>query len=613
MRRIVVAVILGLAVSPVGAAAQVASRGEQVYKQHCARCHQGVMPRMPSRDALRKYTPEAIDTSLSSFAMRRQASALSAAERRAVAEFLSGRPAGSYRAPLDVIAKTAYCTAGVREGRDALEEPVWNGWGGDLQNTRFQSAKAAGLSRADVPRLRIKWAFGFPGVSASGSQATVAGGRVYVGSRNGLLYALNARTGCIDWVFEADAGIRSAPFVGPAMGRGGVTVFFGDAHAQVYAVDTTDGKLRWKTKVEDHLDAMITGAPALHAGRLYVPVSSVEETSGAMSSYECCTFRGSVVSLDAASGRELWKTYTIADPPERTSKNSIGMQLWGPSGAAVWSAPTLDPDRGRLYVTTGDSYSNPVAPASDAVIALAMDTGRILWTRQTLPGDAWNLGCVEMTPEGRVNCPSAPGPDHDFGSSPVLTTLADGRRLLLAGQKSGVLYALNPEDGQVIWETRVGVGGVLGGIEWGFAIDRAAAYVADSSAREKKPGEAGGIAAVRLTNGATLWRVPPSPDTCGTRTGCNTGQPGAVTAIPDVVFSGSLDGHLRAYDAETGRIVWDVDTARELETINGVPARGGSLNGPGATVAGGMVYVSSGYTLGFMPGNLLLAFSVDGQ
>jgi len=612
MRRVVIAVILVLAGSPVSAAAQVAPEGERVYKQHCARCHEGTMPRMPSRDALRKYTPESIDMSLSSFLMRRQGSALSAAERRAVAEFLSGRPSGSYRAPLEVIAKRAYCSTVAASGRDALAEPAWNGWGANLQNTRFQSANAGGLSAPDVPRLRLKWAFGFPGVSASGSQATVAGERVFVGSRNGQLYALNARTGCIDWVFEAEAGIRSAPSVGPATASG-ATVFFGDAHAQVYAIDAADGKLRWKTKVDNHLDAMITGAPALHAGRLYIPVSSLEEGSGAMPTYECCTFRGSLVSLDAASGRQLWKTYTIADAPKRTAKNSIGTQLWGPSGAAVWSAPTLDPDRNRLYVTTGDSYSDPVAPASDAIMALSMDTGRILWMRQTLPRDAWNLGCLEMTPEGRVNCPSAPGPDYDFGSSPVLTTLVDGRRLLVAGQKSGMLYALNPEDSQVIWETRVGDGGVLGGIEWGFAIDRGAAYVSLSSAFEKPPGEAGGIAAIRLANGETLWRTPPSANTCGTRTGCNTGQPGAVTAIPGVVFSGSLDGHLRAYDAETGRVIWDVDTTRELDTVNGVPARGGSLNGPGATVAGGMLYVSSGYALGFMPGNVLLAFSVDGQ
>lgn len=604
-----VVVVLWLAWYPIDAAGQASSEGQRVYLQHCASCHEGTMPRMPTRDALRQYTPEAVDTALSSWVMRRQGSALSAAERRAVSEFVSGRPAGSYRPPLDAIPKTAYCNAGPSS---SFSGPSWNGWGADLQNTRFQAAPDAGLSAADVPRLKLKWAFGFPGVAASGSQATVAGQHVVVGSRNGLVYALQARTGCIEWTFEASAGVRSSPVVATGTG-GGTTVFFGDAHAYAYALDAANGKLRWRTKVEDHLDAMITGAMALHGGRLYVPVSSLEEGSGAMPSYECCTFRGSVVALDAATGKQVWKTHTVADAPVKTTKNSIGTQLWGPSGVAVWSAPTLDPDRNRLFVTTGDSYSKPAAASSDAVMALAMDTGRVLWVRQTLPGDAWNLACLETTPEARANCPDGKAPDFDFGSAPVLTTLADGRRLLLAGQKSGMLYALDPEDGRVRWETRAGDGGVLGGIEWGFATDRGSAYVSLSSAFEKAPGQAGGIAAFRLADGGVRWRTPPSGDTCGKKTGCNTAQPAAVTAIPGVAFSGSLDGHLRAFDAETGKVVWDVDTTLEVATVNGVKAAGGSLNGPGPTVAGGMLYVSSGYNLGFMPGNLLLAFSVDGK
>ncbi len=617
LRWILVAVVFFWTL-PAWAQATAVTEGERVYKQHCARCHDGSMPRMPNRDALRQLTPEAIDNSLSSFTMRRQGAALRPAERRAVAEYVSGAPSGSYRAPLDLIPKSAYCDPGVSKKTAAAAAGAgpsagWNGWGANLQNTRLQSREAAGLTAPDVPRLKLKWAFGFPGASASGSQATVAGGLLFVGSRNGMLYALNAATGCIHWTFEADAGIRSTPFVGAADG-GGQTVFFGDAHAQVYALNVLDGKPRWKVKVDDHLDAMITGATVLHQGRLYVPVSSLEEGSGGMPAYECCTFRGSVVSLDAASGQQVWKTHTIPEAPTRRAKNPIGTELWGPSGAAVWSAPTLDPDRNRLFITTGDSYSNPVAPSSDAVMALAMDTGRILWVRQTLAGDAWNLACLEQNPEGRANCPDAKAPDFDFGSSPVLATVDNGRRLLLAGQKSGMLYAFNPDDGAPVWEIRAGDGGVLGGIEWGFAVDPTSAYISLSSAFEKKPGEAGGMLAVRLANGQTEWRTPPPKDTCGTRTGCNTGQPGAVTAIPGVIFSGSLDGHFRAYEAETGRAIWDVDTTSDTKTINSVPARGGSLNGPGATVAGGMVYVSSGYgALGFMPGNLLLAYSVDGK
>lgn len=593
---------------------QPAPNGAAVYKQHCAACHEGVMPRMPSREALRSVTPEHIETALSSFTMRRQGAALSAAERRAVAEFLSGRPAGSYRAPLDVIPKSAYCSAAAASQSDPLASQAWNGWGADQRNTRYQSAGAAGLTAVEVPRLKLKWAFGFPGVSASGSQVSIVGNRAFVGSRNGVVYALDGQTGCLVWAFEADAGVRSTPVVGRTSDGTDVALYFGDAHAQVYALDVASGALRWKVKVENHLDAMITGAVAYHDGRVYVPVSSLEEATAVISSYECCTFRGSLVALDARTGGQVWKTFTIPEASRRTTKNAVGTQLWGPSGAAIWSAPTLDPDRNLLYVATGDSYSDPPAPQSDAIMALAMDTGRILWVRQTLPGDAWNVGCLETTSAGRVNCPESAGPDYDFGSSPVLTTTADGGRVLLAGQKSGFLYGLNPDTGELIWRTQAGDGGVLGGIEWGFATDGSLAYVSLSGALEKKPGEAGGLAAVAVADGKIRWRAPPPADTCGGRVGCNTAQPAAVTAIPGVVFSGSLDGHLRAYDADSGQVIWDLDTAREFQTTNGIPARGGSLNGPGATVAGGMVFVSSGYSpIGFMAGNVLLAFSVDGR
>jgi polyvinyl alcohol dehydrogenase (cytochrome) len=611
MRNILAMVAL-LLIVPAVAQAQ-SPNGEAVYRQHCASCHEGTLPRMPTREALRGYAPEAVETALSSFTMRRQGAALSGAERRAVAEYVTGRPAGSYRAPLDVIPKSASC-APAAGSADPLVGPSWNGWGPDLRGTRFQPAAAAGLTASDVPRLKLKWAFGFPGVSASGSQVSVAGSRAFVGSRNGMVYALDTRTGCLAWAFEADAGVRSTPVVERAVDGRSATVYFGDAHAQVYALDAMTGAMRWKVKVDDHPDAIVTGGAAILNGRLYVGVSSLEEGTAVVPTYQCCTFRGSVVSLDAATGRQVWKTFTVADEPRPTTKNSVGTQLFGPSGVGVWSVPVLDPDRNRLYVGTGDSYSNPPARESDAIMALAMDTGRIVWLQQTLAGDAWNVGCFETTGPGRVNCPESAGPDHDYSSGPSLVVSADGRRVLLAGQKSGVMHGVDPESGELLWKTRAGEGGILGGIEWGFATDGSVAYISLSNALEKKAGEAGGLVAMNVLDGKVRWSVPPHSDSCGGKTGCNTGQPQAVSAIPGVVFSGSLDGHLRAYDAESGRELWDVDTAREFETVNTVAARGGSLNGPGATVVGGMLFVSSGYgSLGFMPGNVLLAFSVDGK
>lgn len=581
--------------------------GEQVYRQHCAGCHEGRMPRMPSRDALKTLTPEHVETALSSFTMRRQGAALSLAERRAVAEFVTGRPTGSYRAPLEIIPKSAYCTAPVP---DSVTGPSWNGFNGNALNTRFQSAAAAGLSPTAVPRLKLKWAFGFPGVSASGSQVSVAGNRAYVGSRNGVVYALDVNSGCIIWAFEADAGVRSTPVVG---GNGpGRSIYFGDANANAYALDL-NGKLRWKVKVDTHPDAMITGAVAHIAGRIYVPVASLEEGTAAIPSYECCTFRGSVSAIDAGTGKVLWKTYTIADAPQRTTKTAAGTQLWGPSGGGVWSTPVLDVPRNRMYIAVGDNYSSPATPTSDAIMALAIDSGKILWTRQATAGDAWNVACIEPDPTSRAHCPAGAGPDYDFASAPVLV-MVNGKRLVLAGQKSGMLYAIDADTGEYVWKTQVGEGGILGGIEWGFAVDNQRAYVSLSNALEKKPGEAGGIAAVDLADGRIKWRSPPSADTCRGRTGCSTGQPAAVTAIPGMVFSASLDGHLRGYEAETGQVVFDTDTAMDFPTINGVKASGGSMNGPGSTIVNGTLFVSSGYgSLGFMPGNVLLAFSVDGK
>jgi polyvinyl alcohol dehydrogenase (cytochrome) len=595
-----------------GAAAQTARSGEQIYTQICVRCHENMVPIL-TQAPIQEYPADRIYEALNFGFMVRQAAGLTQDEKRAVAEYVSSSPAGSLTPPLDQIPQSAYCSAGGGPTGDPLAGQTWNGWSPDHDNARFQTVAAAGVTAAEVPNLSLKWAFGFPGVSVASLQASIAGGQALVGTSVGLVYALDADTGCIRWVTEADVGVRSAISVGSdADGR--ATAYFGDLAGTVYGVDFATGEQRWKVKVDEHPDARITGAPALHEGRLYVPVASFEEGTAAVATYQCCTFRGSIVALDASTGRELWKTYPITDEPRRTDTTSTGVQRWGPSGAGIWAAPTLDPDRNVMYVATGDSYSQPVDPGSDALMAVAMDTGRVLWTTQTFPGDAWTVACMAEDPAVRANCPDDAGPDVDFGSAMILTTRADGRRVLLAGQKSGVMYALDPENGEILWESRVANGGVLGGIEWGFATDGTAVFASTSDAFEEAPGEAGGLTSLQVADGEVVWHAPPVQDTCGTRVGCHTAQPGAVTAIPGVVFSGSLDGHIRAYATDTGNVIWDADTVGEYDTVNGVPGLGGALNGPGATIAGGMLYVSSGYSsFGFMAGNVLLAFSVDGQ
>ena len=622
MRAVVTLLLFGLLATVANAAASDPD-GAALYRERCAQCHEGGVARAPALASLKQLSAATIKSALTDGSMRTQGESLNAAEIEAVSGFLGRAEAAAASAAASACAKTT------PPPEDALALPHWNGWGVDLAQRRFQPAAMARLAAADVPKLTLKWAFSLGDVTRANAQPTVVGGRLFLGSANGKVYALDAKSGCLIWSFVAGAPVRSAITIG-IDGRGW-TAYFGDQRANAYAVDALNGELRWKTHVDDHRAAIISGAPALADGVLYVPVSSFEEVSGANPNYSCCSFRGSLVALDAATGAQRWKTFTIADEPKPVRKNEQGVELFGPSGASVWGAPTVDRTGGMIYVGTGDSYSDPAADTSDAILALRLGDGTLLWKQQMTQGDAYTVACNGAAP-GKGNCPQAGGPDLDFGASPILVTLANGRRALIAGQKSGVVHALDPDrDGAVIWQKRIGRGGALGGIQWGPAADEHRVYVALSDIRLRPvpegtagaqqsyrgssllldPRVGGGLYTLSLETGEVVWHTP-HPG-CGETPGCSPAQSAAVTAIPGVVFSGGLDGHLRAYDAETGRIVWDVDTKGSYETVNGMTAHGGSIDGPGPIVVDGMLYVSSGYGIfGGVPGNVLLAFSVGG-
>jgi len=605
------------------AASLSAQDGGALYRQRCAGCHDGGVGRAPQPAALKQMSPENVQFALISGAMTMQGYGLTQAEIRAVSQFVTGKVMAK-----EAFAKEAYCRDAGPPLDQALTQPRWNGWGVDASNQRFQPAAMAQLSASDVPRLKLKWAFGFPGDARAFAQPTVVGGRIFVGSQGRRVYSLNASTGCIYWVMEPDYAVRSAITIGQQDGRW--TAYFGDQHANAYAVDAMTGNIYWKTRVNYHPLAVITGAPTLFEGRLYVPASSAEEVVGADANYNCCKFRGSVSALNAATGKTIWQAFTIPEQPKPTRKNRKGVQLYGPSGAGVWVSPTVDAAKRAVYVTTGDSYSDPAARTSDAFLAFDMETGNMLWSRQMTAGDAFNIACGN--PAIEENCPQAKGPDFDFGSSPMLVKLPNGRRALIAGQKSGVVHAVDPDQqGEVLWQTRIGKGSALGGIQWGPAADGDNLYAAlsDVGFRAGPPDSAGarsgplgaftldpraggGLFALKLATGERVWTAPPAD--CGDRAGCSPAQSAAVTVIPDVVFSGSVDGHLRGYSTKDGRIVWDVDTAREYQGVNGVKATGGAIDGPGPVIVGGMLYVNSGYgVFGGAPGNALLAFSVDGK
>ncbi|HEY6330797.1 MAG TPA: PQQ-binding-like beta-propeller repeat protein, partial [Blastocatellia bacterium] len=526
----------------------------------------------------------------------------------ALAIHLTGKEpgAGSHIDP------NANLCAGVPGSMD-MSAPRWNGWGRDLDNSRFQPDP--GISAADVPRLKVRWAFAHPGPMATG-QPTVVGHRLYVTTEVGLIYCLNAETGCTYWTFNAGGEVRTAISVGPmpAGSSAKFAAYFGDEKSTVHAVDALTGRQMWATKVEDHLLSRITGAPVLYQDRLFVPVSSFEETAGRDAKYECCKFRGSIVAIDACNGKVIWKSYTIEDSPKPFKKNSAGTQMYGPAGGAVWSAPTLDLKRKLIYVGSGNSYTDVATTHSDSIIAFDMDTGRIKWVNQVTPKDNFLVGCRQP---GVGNCPEEAGPDYDFGDSPILRTLPNGKQIILAGQKSGVVYALDPDNGgKKLWEVRVGNGGALGGIEWGIAADQDNVYVPVADVGGPSDKRQPGITALKIATGDVVWHVPAPAPNCGWGTGrCFNSQSAAATVIPGVVFSGALDGHLRAYLTKDGLVVWDFDTAAGSYTgVNGAPAKGGAIDAGGPTIAGGILYVNSGYgRLIGQPGNLLLAFTVDGK
>jgi polyvinyl alcohol dehydrogenase (cytochrome) len=552
-------------------------------------------------------SPERIYTALTTGVMKSVGDTLDEADRRRVAESLAGQLLGSSQAG----------DAATMPNRCASNPPLhdtqgsdWNGWGNGTDNTRFQSAAAAGLTPASVPRLKLKWAFGFPGGTSAYGQPTLFAGRVFVGSDIGYVYSLDARSGCVYWSYRPQAGVRNAMTVGKIeiQGRARYAIFFGDLKATAYAIDAHSGAEIWKTRVEENFATRITAAPALHAGRLYVPVSAWEGFQARIPDYPCCTAVGSVSALQASSGKLIWKQYTIAEKPHPTHKNSRGIQQWAPAGVPVWNTPTVDPRRGVIYVGTGDASTYPAPATSDAILALDMKTGRPRWSRQIYPNDSFIVGCggAGLT----ENCPKVVGPDWDIPMSPMLKTLARGRTILVFGTKPGDIQALDPDkQGEPAWRMNVvgpsatdealrAKGRKNQGPVWGGALDDDLAYFGLN---------AGGVAAVRLTDGQRVWYTPLSSTTERKVT-----HSAAATVIPGVVFVGGSDGRLWALSSSDGQPLWSFDTARTFDTVNRVPAHGGSIIAAGATVAGGMLFVGSGYgVVAESPGNVLLAFSVQ--
>ena len=597
---------------------QARMAAQVVFNKNCASCHQNVKASAdegaataksaPNTETLGQMTPEAIYAALTTGPMVQQAQGLTNDEKRIVAEFFGGRPLGSAEAG-DAKHMTNRCSANPPMGNPSAS-PSWNGWGNDLGNTRFQPARAAELSSDQVPRLKLKWAFGFPGGAETYGQPAIVDGRVFLGDDNSFVYSLDAATGCVHWSFRTDAQVRTAIVIGPVRGRGHAkyAAYFGDKKANIYAVDARTGDLLWKVNVEPRLLAHITGATVLYRGLLYVGVAGSEEIVSGDPHYPCCTYRGSLSALDAQTGKIIWKVYTIPEEPKPTKKNSLGTQLWAPAGASIWTAPTIDTKLHAIYVGTGNAFTEPAAKNSDAIVAYDLKTGKMLWSYQAIENDASPAGCGGNGPKGE-QCPENVGPDWDFANSPILQTLPNGKRILVAAHKGGGVVAVDPDrKGALVWTADLseGKGGNAIQIMWGGAADIENVYY---------PLKSGGVAAVRLTDGTRVWLAPLEPSAVPSSPGGRPrrGQDAAATEIPGVIFSGGWDGVLHALSTADGHSLWEYNTAHDYVTVNGVSGKGGSFGAPGPVAVGGMLYVGSGYvgTGNGMPGNVLLAFSAE--
>ena len=580
--------------------------GAALYGANCAMCHNGGLAKAPHRQWLELLAPAAIVRSLTSGVMAAQGSRLSAQEKLQIAEYLTRVPVSK---GLPKVSEAPRCT-GAAAAFDRTKPIVTTGWGHD--SARFVPAALGGMTAADLPRLELKWAYAFPYATKARSQPAIGMGAVFVGGEDGLVQAFDLASGCVRWSFEASGEVRTGIVL-----TGGVRpmLYFGDILGRAYALDALTGAKVWAKRIADHPSATLTATPLYADGRLYVPVSSLEVVPAADPAYPCCSFRGQMAALDALTGEEVWRFYAIPDAPKQVGTTRAGTSVLAPSGAPMWATPTLDTKRGVLYAGTGENYSSPADGNSDSLFAIDITTGKAVWHRQTISGDAWNVACMM---KGNPNCPAENGPDFDHSSSAMLVDLGEGRELLIAGHKNGTVYALDPDrQGALVWQSKVGRGSIQGGVHFGMATEATTLYVPINDMNNLRDGKVmdaaaarPGMHAISAGDGRLLWSKL-ADNRCGEkRPYCDPGISAAVTAIPGAVIAGHLDGWIRAYARDSGVVLWEFDTARDFTTINAMPGRGGSMSGPGAAVGDGYLAINSGYGLySHEAGNVLLVFA----
>lgn len=582
--------------------------GAALYDEHCSHCHNGAVSRAPHLHWLAMMSPQKIFNTLDTGLMKTQAAALSSDERRQIAEYLSRRKL--VEGSSESVAYAPQCSASLKLNPEA--SPPKTGWGHDT--SRFISAEVAGLTESDVSNLELKWAYAFPGARRARSQPAVGYGAVFVGSEDGTVYSLDIETGCSHWRFDASAEVRTGIVLAAGSGDRPPLAVFGDVIANMYAVNALTGELVWRLRADEHPSATLTGTPAVSEGVAYASVSSLEVVAAGNPGYECCSFRGNVIAVDLATGKLRWRHYNIPEEPSLVKITRVGTKVLGPSGAPTWGSPAVDRKRNVLYIGTGENYSSPADGNSDAIVAVNLTTGERVWTHQSIKGDAWNTACQL---EDNPNCPIEKGPDFDYGASMILVDLANGKQVLVAGNKNGMVSGLDPDTGgRLLWQVKVGRGSIQGGVHFGMAAEGSTVYVPINDMNHSNDGSVldeatarPGVSAINAANGEVLW-AHVQADVCDLQY-CDPGISAAVTAIPGALFAGHLDGFIRAYAKTDGRVLWEYDTKVPVVAINGLVAKGGGMSGPGATVADGHVFINSGYGFSLHePGNMFAVFAV---
>jgi polyvinyl alcohol dehydrogenase (cytochrome) len=589
--------------------------GKAVYDSTCAACHDKPdLTRAPSLTALKAMRYGQLHFALTEGKMQAQGATLTPDQRSAVIDFLVGRAVAD-----DQWIDKMMC-APDRRVINLRVPPTVAGFGFDKQNHRNLTREQAGLSKDDLRHLELAWAFAVPRATTVRAQAAVVGTTLFMPlAESPAMVAMDVagQQPCLKWVYRTDLPLRTGVGYGSLPGGRKVLVL-SDVAAQVHMVDAATGEFMWRTRVGMWGLSNTTGTPVIHGSRVYVPLSASEINVGANEDHECCKTHGAVIALDSLTGRKIWVTHTMEDATPVRDRGD-GKMLWGPSGAPIWNSPSIDAKRGVLYVGTGEATSEPATRNTDAILAIALKDGRIRWSFQATSDDIFLTGCFFKP--GGLNCPKESAMrDVDFGASTILAQRSDGKDIVLAGQKSGTLWALDPDrSGKVIWKRDFGTGSPIGGIHWGIAYDGERVFAPIhwfAGGDGKDPNQTPGLHAVNVNTGEVLWSYESKPDCSGDRptrvTGCDRaiGFSGAPTVIDGAVLQGSVDGYLRAFDAATGEVLFQYDTARTYETVNGVAGKGGSIDNASIVATNGYVFVNSGYALigGQTAGNVMLAF-----